>query len=292
MKKLIILILAIALLPVFAFAKLEVETEVYDCDHHYNYDWIMFFARNEKHSNNKGNWKYGYIAEKKDNGTYLYIPKQPTKYKLPDYLANYPIVNKNVYVYDFKNRFTEKNAVRLVRINNWKDWEDGITFGVTEDNSWFVVNNGGYQSYDLYPTHPKHNKFLPYKDAKSSVMKTIMMHCEYEQRKPTISEQYILLYLDVYGDKLCNRLNAEYQQEHAKEYQAAKKAVDYEMYLIGPIRLIGWCLLILFLFALPGIVLVILKFVFPKGSIIYNAVCILEVMLGIFAISYWYGSRR
>ena len=123
-------------------------------------------------------------------------------------------------------------------------------------------------------------------------MKTIMMHCQFEKRDPNISEKYIMLYLYMYGEELCNKLDYEYNQTHIEEYRAIEKAEELNMFVVGPIKLVLWCLLALFAFVLPGLVLVLLKCIFPKGSIIYNAVCTVEVMLGIFAISYWFGSKR
>lgn len=291
MKKILIIILMLLLLPTFSFAKTKVyKAHIGKGSIDYTYDWFDFLCKNEKHDHNKGAWKYGYVKDV-ENGTSIYIPNKPKNYKVPDYLSNYPIVNENISLENFKGIFTEKDAMRLVMIISYMDFESGVIFGVTPNNDWFVVNNNGHLHNNAYGDY-RHNKAMPYMDVKSSIMKTIIMHCQFENREPTISEKYIMLYLDTYGNRLCRKLDREHGQIYAKEYNRIQKAEDYRMYIGGPIKLIGWCLLILFMFALPGIVLVILKFVFPKGSIIYSAVCTLELLLGIFAVSYWYGNRR
>lgn len=291
MKKIILLMFIIVLLPVLAFAKLEIESFKFD----YTYDWISFLGRGTQEYGKKGNWKYGY--NEWDNGVdgyghkHLFIPKKPNVFKCPSYLSNYPLMNKNITASDIKNNmFTEKDAVRLVRSQNMSSFEEGILFGVTINNDWFVINNCSYITIRM--SSDPHDKFRPFSDAKVNIMKTIMMHCETEKREPTISEKYIMLYLEMCGDQLSKELDQAYQQYYAKEYHASQKSEYFQMWVTGPLKLLGWCLLALFAFMLPGLILVLLQCIFPKGSIIYNAVCTLEVMLGIFAISYWFGSRR
>lgn len=291
MKKIILLMLMIVLLPILAFAKLEIESFKFD----YAYDWISFLGRGTQEYGKKGNWKYGYKdfdASTEHQWCHYYIPNKPKGYKVPEYLKNYPIINKNINVSNIKDvMFKESDAIRLIK-PSWEMFsgdlgEINFVFGVTKNNDWFVVNNNKAVSRSK-----PHDKFRPFRDASVSIQKTIKMHCELEKRDPTISEKYIMLYLETCTPLECNDKDREYKAYYAKEYHASQKAEDYEHYIIGPIRLVGWCLLALFAFILPGLVLVALKCIFPKGSIIYNAVCIVEVMLGIFVISYWYGNKR
>ena len=291
MKKIILLMLMIVLLPILAFAKLEIESFKFD----YAYDWISFLGRGTQEYGKKGNWKYGYKdfdASTEHQWCHYYIPNKPKGYKVPEYLKNYPIINKNINVSNIKDvMFKESDAIRLIE-PSWEMFsgdlgEINFIFAVTKNNDWFVVNNNKAVSRSK-----PHDKFRPFRDASVSIQKTIKMHCELEKRDPTISEKYIMLYLETCTPLECNDKDREYKAYYAKEYHASQKAEDYEHYIIGPIRLVGWCLLALFAFILPGLVLVLLKFIFPKGSIIYNAVCIVEVMLGIFVISYWYGNKR
>lgn len=291
MKKIILVILMLSLLPIFTFAKLIEE----NIDFRYKYDWISFLGRGTQEYHKKGNWPYGY--KEWDNGVdgpghkHLFIPKTPKEFKCPAYLNNYPLANRDINVNNVRdNMYSEDDAIELIRCQNGYAFEEGILFGVTANNNWFVVNNYGY-------THTKmpgdrHDKFRPFTDAKIGIMKTIMMHCEKEKRNPTLSEKYIMLYLDMCGDQLSRELDQDYQQYYAKDYRATQRAKEVGLWVGGPIKLVGWCLLALFAFVLPGLILVMLKCIFPKGSVVYNAVCALEVLLGIFVISYWYGSKR
>lgn len=294
MKKILILILVLTLLPVFAFAKSEVKKVGIGkaCGLDYSYNWFDFLVKNNKHERNKGAWKYGYIVEKHDNNTYTYIPKKPKNYQMPSYLKDYLIVNENVSVSDFRKKCADKKDIKtLVMVSSYLDFESGVVYKYTYNNDWLVIKNDCHSHNHNFDNY-RHDKTMPYMDARTSIMKTIMMHCQFEKRDPNISEKYIMLYLYMYGEELCRKLDHEYNQTHIEEYRTINKAEELNMFVIGPLRLVGWCLLILFMFALPGIILVILKFVFPKGSVIYSAVCTLELLLGIFAISYWYGNRR
>ena len=290
MKKIIFIILMITLLPIFAFAKLEVETFNFK----YTYDWISFLGIGKQEYGKEGNWKYGYKdfdASTEDQWCHYYIPNKPKGYKIPEYLKNYPIINKNINVSNIKDAmFKESDAIRLVE-PNWEMFsgdlgEINFVFGVTKNNDWFVVNN----NKAISRSNP-HDKFRPFRDASVSIQKTIKMHCELEKRDPTISEKYIMLYLETCTPLECDDKDREYKAYYAKEYEKAQR--DETIFqILWTLRIVGWLLLALFAFILPGLVLVLLKCIFPKGSIIYNAVCIVEGMLWIFVISYWYGNKR
>lgn len=287
MKKIILLILMMTLLPILAFAKLQVETYQFD----YAYDWISFLGRGKQEYGKEGNWKYGYKdfdASTEHEWRHYYIPNKPKGYKVPEYLKNYPIINKNINASNIKDAmFKESDAVRLIKAdmemfcNSLS--ENRIVFGVTKNNDWFVVNNNFIQN--------RHNKYRPFRDACISIQKTIKMHCEEEKREPTLSEKYIMLYIDSCVDLECNEKDREYKRLNYDSYRKDVRAEQFAQ-VIGIFKVIGWCLLALFAFALPGLVLASLQFIFPKDSAIYKAVTILEWILGIFIVTYWFGSRR
>lgn len=276
MKKIILLICTLVLLPVFAFAKLQEE----QVDSDYIYDWGTFMCGATQTEDREGNWKFGYIP---DEDGYHYIPKKPNGYSVPNYLKQFPIVNKDIDIDVYRSK--ERNFVKLVKCYapGWE--EDEIVYGVTDNNEWIVVDNRGYFS------HRFQDKFQPYEDARLSIMKTIKMHCEMEHRNPNISEKYIILYFTNCKDQVSTYPDIHYKKIHQEEYDKFQRNESL-FFIFGNFRIIGWCLLILFVMLLPGIIFAIVKLVFPRGSIFASAVNVLDIILGLSIFTYWFGSKR
>lgn len=277
MKKLITVICILTLIPVLSFAKIKEEKVCF----YPSYDWSIFLGRGTKTKSKEGNWKYGYNLIQ-DGNEYYFEPKAPKGFKVPSYLNRFPIVNKNISIDSFK--FEENNFIKFVRNTALGWFDEQIVFGILPDNIWIVVDNTG-------PWNDFHNKFRPYEDARISIMKTIIMHCEYENRDPTIDEKYIMLYMETCKLGISTYPDLRYQDTYKDEYHNEQWKKD-TYFIFGNFRIVGWCLFALFLFILPGIVFSVIKFIFPKGSVFYNAVCVLEAMLGIFVITYWFGNKK
>lgn len=281
MKKLILFICAIVLFPMITFAQVidqKTIDQAIELRTNYTYDWGSFKWDAKQTTDKEGNWKYGYVKAEDD---YNYIPNKPKKHKTPDYLSQFPIVNDKD-IDEFRSK--DRNYIRFVKSIMPGSDEDEIVFGVTENYEWIVVDNRGY--YGRF-----NNKFQPYEDARISIMKTIKMRCEKENRDPTSNEKYLILVLDLCKDELRD-LDMQYIASHQKEYESAQKSENFEMWVSGPIKVVLWCLLALFAFVLPGLIVGSIKLIFPKDSVFYKAVCVLEGILGVLIITYWFGNRR
>ena len=284
MKKLILFICAMVLSPMITFSQVITQNDIdqaIELHTGYTYDWISFTSGARQTEDKEGNWKYGYV---KADDAYSYVPNKPKNFKVPSYLNQFPIVN-DIDIDEYRSK--DRNFMRFIRCYSPGREDDELVFGVTENYEWIVVDN---RNNNMSGSSKFNNYFQPYEDARVSIMKTIRMRCEKENRDPTIHEKYLILVLDQCKEEL-RALDTQYIETHQKEYAKAQR--DETIFqILWTLKVVGWLLLALFAFVLPGLVLILLKFIFPKGSIIYNAVCTVEVMLGIFIISYWFGNRR
>ena len=285
MKKLILFICAMFLFPMITFAQLITQEEInHAIELHtvYTYNWGTFKWEAQQTKYKEGNWKYGYDDAGDD---YSYIPKQPTKFKVPKYLNQFPIVHKDIDIDEYRSK--DRNFIRVVKSYAPGAEDDKMIFGITDNYEWIVIDN----RFNNMSGSSKYNyKFQPYEDARVSIMKTIKMRCEKENREPTIHEKYLILVLEQCKEEL-RAFDTQYIATHQKEYAKAQR--DQTIFqVLWTSRLVMWLLLILFVMALPGIIFAIVKLVFPKGSIFSSAINVLDIILGLTLFAYIFGSKR
>lgn len=284
MKKLIVFICAVVLFPMITFAQVITQNDIdqaIETHTRYTYNWGEFKGLARQTIDKEGNWKYGYVKADDD---YNYVPNKPKNFKVPSYLSKFPIVN-DINIDEYRSK--DRSFMRFVRCYAPGLEDDELVFGVTEDYEWIVVDN---RDNNMSGSSRFNNYFQPYEDARVSIMKTIKMRCEKENRDPNMNEKYLILVLEQCKEEL-RALDVQYIETHQKEYAKAQRDQTI-FHVLWTSRLVIWLLLILFVMALPGIIFAIVKLVFPKGSIFSSAVNVLDIILGLTIFAYIFGSKR
>lgn len=260
MKK---LILALLFLPIIFCACQEVKYSQIQPQ----FGWETFVWHNLYGSGGSGErrWKYGY--EKNERGDVL--PKAPPNLEIPKYLLRHRLFAGEVNCDNIKGRqYTKKDAVDFVRFN-YEDWYDVNDFRWhgTSAPVWGITRDGIY--FQVFNTSDTGS---PFTDLVVSVIRTIQVHCELENREPTISEKYYVLFY-------CSINTVRFDGSYCALNHNRLEATHFAELIFGALKLFIICGFVLFCMALPAIVILLLKRVTPEGSIIHKASSIVEWLI-------------
>ena len=267
MKKLL-LILAFLILPVLSYSAMFSKVEYVNIEPYYDFSWEKFLDNNKYDGGNgKRQWKYGY--KKTNSGKYL--PKEPPKMQIPEYLINHPLISGEPINLDNAKRklYSKKDAVRFIIFNrggyltlsgNHIAISDGRTYGVTKEGIYFPFSEN-------IISHP-------FEDLADSLIVTIQTKCTLEKRNPVLAEQYYMLYIFCCKEDVYN-CDSGYYAQNQNEIELGGLA----LMIFGLIKIFIICILALFCFALPAIVLLVIKRYTPEGSAIYKAISLVEWLI-------------
>lgn len=258
MKKLLLVLMFILPLVSCSISKIEY------IDFDYNYNWVKFINDNRyTQGSNKRLWKYGY---KKDGD--IYLPKKPPKFQIPDYLIGHPLLDGETITLKtvIKKLYSNKDATKFMYISKggyvstkgYQAGGSGVLWGVTEKGVYFPVTDKGTSA--------------PFKNLINSVLITIQNKCAIENRDPTLSEKFIVLFYICSNYDIVDSSYYAVNQDYLQRYWFAQQ-------VFGTIKIFLICFFVLFCMTLPALVILFIKRITPEGSIFHTAASFVEGLI-------------
>lgn len=256
MKK-IILIFMFVFVPILAYSAIIPKVEYVNID--YNFDWDTFVYNNKYDGGSgKRKWKYGYEKSNKE-----VLPKEPPNFKIPEYLKKHRLISGDaITLENIRSKlYSKKDAIQFIKFNKGYlgvygyVMSDGQTLGITKDGIYFPVLESEPSS--------------PFKHLVNSFILTIQNRCVSENREPTISEKYLLLYfccIDI------NSLDNSYYSLN----QSKLERTWFAEQILGTIKIFIICGVVLFVMILPALVILFIKRITPEGSALHKAASLVE----------------
>lgn len=260
MKK---LILALLFLPIIFCACQEVR--YVQTQPQFYWDSFVWHRLYGEGGSGKKQWEYGY--EKNERGDVL--PKAPPNLEIPKYLVKHKLFAGEVNCDNVRGRqYTKKDAVDFIKFN-YEAWYNvyGFERGMGTAPVWGITKDGIY--FEVFNTSDTGS---PFTDLVASVIRTIQVHCELENREPTISEKYYVLFY-------CSLNTARFDGSYCALNHNRLEATHFAELIFGVLKLFILCGFVLFCMALPAIIILLLKRVTPEGSIIHKAASIVEWLI-------------
>lgn len=258
MKKL--LLLFVFILPLMSCSKAKFEY----IDLNYNYNWEKFISDNRyTKGSNKRLWKYGYEKQNEN-----YLPKKPPKFQIPDYLIGHPLLGEEKITLSTvkKKLYSNRDAVKFIKHNRggyvsadgYRGLPDSILWGVTKDGVYFPTVN----------SEPSR----PFAILVNSILVTVQNRCAIENRDPTLSEKFIVLF---YACSDYNIVDNSY-------YSVNKDYINRSWFaeqVFGTMKIFIICFFFIFCMMIPAIAILLIKRFTPEGSIFHSAASFVEWLI-------------